>query len=171
MHLFLMAVLGLPCLKGTFSSCSERGLLLNFGARTSHCSGFSGCRAQVLELSLSTCVLQAFVSPRHVGSFRTGGETHVPVHWQAHSEPPDHQGSPLLYCRMAGCTSPLSDGGPDVLVDTGRRAPPFFTTCMVGEQYMLSSPPPPAPRTAVPREPVPHLQKNPLFPLLLLLLF
>ena len=92
-----MAVLGLPCLKGTFSSCSERGLLLNCGARTSHCSGFSGCRAQVLELSLSTCVLQAFVSPWHVGSSRTRGETRVTVHWQAHSEPPGPPGkSPSL---------------------------------------------------------------------------
>ena len=35
-------------LLGLFSSCGEWGLLSSCGAGTSHCSGFSYCRAQVL---------------------------------------------------------------------------------------------------------------------------
>ena len=37
----------------SFSSCSERGLLLSCGAWASHCGGFSCCRAQALGTQTS----------------------------------------------------------------------------------------------------------------------
>ena len=42
-----MAVLGLCCCAWAFSSCGERATL-RCGARASHCSGFSCCRARAL---------------------------------------------------------------------------------------------------------------------------
>ena len=47
------AVLGLHCCTGFFSSCGEGGLLSGCSVRTSHCSGFSWCRA-VAALGLGT---------------------------------------------------------------------------------------------------------------------
>ena len=44
---FLVA-LDLPCFTWTFSNCGKQKLLSSCGARTSHCSGFSCCRAQAL---------------------------------------------------------------------------------------------------------------------------
>ena len=40
-----LAVLGLHCFTGFFSSCSKWGLLSSYGERASHCSGFSCCGA------------------------------------------------------------------------------------------------------------------------------
>ena len=42
------AVLGLHCSAQTFSSYGERGLLSNCSSWTSHCGGFSCCKAQTL---------------------------------------------------------------------------------------------------------------------------
>ena len=42
----VLAVLGLPCCMGSFSSCSEQGLLLQFMGFSFQC--FSYCRAQAL---------------------------------------------------------------------------------------------------------------------------
>ena len=39
-----MAVLGLCCCVGFFSSCIEQWLLFSCAAQTSHCDGFSCCR-------------------------------------------------------------------------------------------------------------------------------
>ena len=84
--LFLGAVLGLHCCMGAFSSCSERGLLFRCSAQASHCSGFSCCGSRALGTRASVVVahglqqlwLTDLVAPQHVGSSRTGDQTHVP---------------------------------------------------------------------------------------------
>ena len=68
---FFSAALGLGCCTQAFSSCGEQGLL-RCGARASHCSGFSCCRAWglgtqasvVAALELSNCGMRAL---EHVG--------------------------------------------------------------------------------------------------------
>ena len=44
--MYVLAVLGLCCCMKAFSSCAKWGLLSSCGAQTSHCGGFSSCRAQ-----------------------------------------------------------------------------------------------------------------------------
>ena len=51
--LLLLAALGLQCYAQAFSGCSELRLLCSCGVWASHCGGFSCCRAQALEPSLS----------------------------------------------------------------------------------------------------------------------
>ena len=51
-----MAVQGLCCCAGFFSSLSERGLLSSCGAQASHCCGFS-CRAWALGTQASVFVV------------------------------------------------------------------------------------------------------------------
>ena len=67
-----------------FSSCGKQGLLSSCGARASHCSGFSGCRAQAQELwrGFSCCKVCGIksVSPALAGRFvttRPPGEVHT----------------------------------------------------------------------------------------------
>ena len=43
---------------------------------------------------LSSCGSQVYFAPQYVGSSRIGDQTRVPLHWQADSQPLDHQGSP-----------------------------------------------------------------------------
>ena len=58
-----LAVLGLHCCTQAFSRCREQALLSHWGVKTSHCGGFSCCRAQALgaqgsvvaALRLSSC--------------------------------------------------------------------------------------------------------------------
>ena len=85
-----MAVLGLPCCVGLFSSYSKQGLLSSCGAQAPHCCGFSCWGAQALGYAgFSSCNMSAkslqllgsraqaqylwhmgLVAPRHVGSSR-----------------------------------------------------------------------------------------------------
>ena len=44
--ILFLAAPGLHCCTRAFSSCSEQGLLSNYGARASHYSSFSHCKAQ-----------------------------------------------------------------------------------------------------------------------------
>ena len=53
-NLFLSA-LGLCCCARAFSSCGDGGATLCCGARASHCSGFSCCRAWAVGRRLSSC--------------------------------------------------------------------------------------------------------------------
>ena len=57
-YLFL-AVLGLRCCLGVFSSCGEWGLLSGCSERASHCDGFSYCRAQALGMQSSVTAVPA----------------------------------------------------------------------------------------------------------------
>ena len=60
-YLFL-AVLGLCCCTQAFSSCGEQGATLRCGARASHCSGFSCCRAWALGMGASVVVARGLSS-------------------------------------------------------------------------------------------------------------
>ena len=51
-NLFL-AAMGLHYCVRAFSSCGEQGATLHCGVRSSHCSGFSYCRAQALGMQAS----------------------------------------------------------------------------------------------------------------------
>ena len=57
-----LAVLGLRWCTWAFSRCNERGLLLRCGARASHCSGFSRCRARALGVRASAVVARRLSS-------------------------------------------------------------------------------------------------------------
>ena len=57
MYLRTFGRAGSLLLLGLFPSCDEQGLLSSCGARASHCSGFSCCRARALGYScFSSCV-------------------------------------------------------------------------------------------------------------------
>ena len=78
-----------------FSSYCEQGLLSSFSVQASHCGlwwllllGSTGSRVQAQQLWHT-----GLVAPRHVGSSQTRNQT---LHWQADSQPLNHQGSP--YC-------------------------------------------------------------------------
>ena len=60
------------------SSCSEWRLLSGCGAWASHGSGFSCCEAQTLGAWAQKLQLTDLVALRHVGSFWTRDQTHVP---------------------------------------------------------------------------------------------
>ena len=76
LHFFFLAVLGLCCVQA-FSSCSELGYS-SFCARASQGGGFSCCRAQALQVRLSSCGSQALLVPRLVKSSQTRDRTRVP---------------------------------------------------------------------------------------------
>ena len=96
-----------PHMVGVFSSCSEQGLLSSCGAWTSHCGGFSHCRAQALwcvglvvavpepQSTGSVVVVHGLRRFVHVGASWTS--VLCLLHWQVNSLPLSHQGSPHLY--------------------------------------------------------------------------
>ena len=59
---YFWAVLGLRCCVG-FSLLGQAGATLYCGARATHCSVFSGCRAQALESMGSVAVAQRLSCP------------------------------------------------------------------------------------------------------------
>ena len=95
-----------------FSSCSEWGLLSNYGVSASHCGGGFCCRAQALggvnfsscgaECRLSSCNSQTQL---HVaqGIFLDQGSNQCLLHCKADSYPLDHQGNPYLYVYVCVC--------------------------------------------------------------------
>ena len=109
MYLFL-GVLGLRYCTRAFSSCQlqRAGAILRWGARASHCGGFSCLGARALgawaqQLRLAGSRAQAhqlwrtgLVAPRHAGSSRHRGSNPCSLHWQADSQPLRHQGSLCL---------------------------------------------------------------------------
>ena len=76
-NLFIFDCAGSSWLCGISSSCWERGLLSSGGAQAYHCGGFSCCRAQTLELGLSSLWPQGLVVWWHMGSSQTRDWTHV----------------------------------------------------------------------------------------------
>ena len=108
-YLFL-AVLGLCCYSGFFSSCGEWGLLSGCGARASHCAGFSCCRAQALGTWTSVVVAHGLKS---TGSI-------VVVHGLSCSMacgifPDQGWNPPLLHCQ-AESSSLSSQGSLSILI-------------------------------------------------------
>ena len=109
-YLFL-AVLGLPCSAWAFSS-DETELLSSWSAWTSHCSGFSCCRAWAIGCRTSVIVVPGFWSTGSIvvahrfscqlacGIFLDQELNPCLLYWQANSLPLSHQGSPyyvILY--------------------------------------------------------------------------
>ena len=84
LNLFL-AVLGLHHWAWAFSARGEQGLLSSCSTWASHCSGFSGCAAQVLgtwayglQRVSSVVWCMGLVALRHVEASQTRDQTRVP---------------------------------------------------------------------------------------------
>ena len=103
-YLFL-AVLGLPCSAWAFSS-DETELLSSWSAWTSHCSGFSCCRAWAIGCRTSVIVVPGFWSTGSIvvahrfscqlacGIFLDQELNPCLLYWQADSLPLNPKGSP-----------------------------------------------------------------------------
>ena len=106
----LMAVLGLCCLHGLFSSCGERGLLFVVVLRFLTVVGSVGSRTRAQQL---WCM--GLVASETCGIFLDQGSNWCPLHWQADSYPLCHQGSLsllLLLCPPASLVSQLVKNPP-----------------------------------------------------------
>ena len=64
-----------------FSSCSEQGLLSSCGIHASYYSGFSCCRARVLEHEDSVAMAHGLNCPAGCGIFPDQGSNLCPLHW------------------------------------------------------------------------------------------
>ena len=112
--ILLLAVLALPCLRSSFSSCGEQGLLQLWCTRFSLCwlllLQSMGSRAQQLPPLGSRAESQQLwhmgsVVPWCVGVFPDQGSNLYLLHWQADSLPLSHQGSPCrLFSSLPGWT-------------------------------------------------------------------
>ena len=91
-----LVTLGLCCCTQAFFSCSERGY------SSLCCTGFSLWWLLLLwgtcsrSVGFTSCDTWALICSRHVDSSWTRNRTHVLLHWQADSQPLDHQGSPTV---------------------------------------------------------------------------
>ena len=88
------------CLIFDVSSFSEWGPFSSYGARASHCGGFS-CEAQALGTQTSVDVvnivaLLGLSCPRACGLFPDQGLNQCPLGWQMDSSPLEYWGSPHL---------------------------------------------------------------------------
>ena len=91
-YLFL-AVLGLRCWARAFSSCGERGLLF-IAVRGLLITVASRCGAWALGVWASVVVPRGLSGSAACGIFLDQGSNPCPLHWQAHSQPLHHPGSP-----------------------------------------------------------------------------
>ena len=83
-----MSGLSLVRASGSYSLAVVCGLLI----ATASLVGAPGSRAPAQEWWCS-----GLVAPRHVESSQTRDQTPSPLHWQAESQPLDHQGSPSFF--------------------------------------------------------------------------
>ena len=77
------------------SSCGEWGLLSSSGAWASHCGGLFCYCSWTPACRLSSCGLGSW--PAASGIFLEQGMNLFVLHWQADSQPLDHQGSPCIH--------------------------------------------------------------------------
>ena len=98
------------CCTQAFSSCSKQGLLSSCSLGTSHCSGFSCCRARALSAGASVAVAHRLNCPAASAIFPDQGWNPCPLYWQVESYPLDHQGKP----DSAFLSSNPSNWGPGV---------------------------------------------------------
>ena len=118
--------LGLHCLVWAFSSWGKRGLLFSCGARASHCSGFSCCRAQAREHQPSSCGTRALLrwsvwnlpgpgikpmSPTLAGRLSTTGPEGKPKIYLCRP-PPSPKNAFLLTPLPSYAPGPLSENSP-----------------------------------------------------------
>ena len=73
---------------------ASSGLLSSCGVRASHCSGFSCCRAQVLDDWVSATVPHGPSCSVACGILLDQGSNLCALHWQADFQLLDHPGSP-----------------------------------------------------------------------------
>ena len=83
--IYFLAALGLRCCAWTFSSCSERGLLIAVSSLVVKTRTLGSRASVVVARRLSSCGAHAqylwrtgLVAPRHVGSSWTRAQTRVP---------------------------------------------------------------------------------------------
>ena len=81
-------------LHGLFSSRCKQGLPSSCGARASHCGGFS-LQSTGSRHPDSAVVVHRLSCSKACGIFPDQGSNPSPLHWQADSQPLDHQGSPI----------------------------------------------------------------------------
>ena len=94
--IFFLAALGLlQCCFRAFSSCCEQGLLfvMRHGLFTAVTSLVAD---HGLQSAGSAVVVRGLSRPLACGIFPDQGSNLLPLHWQADSQPLDHQQSPLL---------------------------------------------------------------------------
>ena len=112
--IFIFGSAGSLMLCGLFCSCSEQGLLSSWGARASHCGGFSCCGAQALgpaglsswrhvssvveehglKSTGSVVVVHRLSCPTACGIFLDQGSNPCLLCWQVDSFPLSRLGSP-----------------------------------------------------------------------------
>ena len=116
--ILFLAVLGLRCYERAFSSCSKRGLLFvavrglltavvslvaehGLQGSSSHCGGFSSCRARAPGLQGSV-VAELLGCSAACRIFPDQGSNPCPLPWQADSYPLHNQGSPAFNYSLIG---------------------------------------------------------------------
>ena len=110
-YLFV-AALGLGFCMRAFSGWGwGRAATLRCGAQASHCCGCFCCRARTLGTGPSAVVAHGLSCSTACEIFLDQGLNACPLHWQADSQPLNHQGGPLcpflnwdVCCR---CGTPL----------------------------------------------------------------
>ena len=100
-YLFL-AILGLHCCMWAFSRCGKQGLLSNCGTWTSHCGGFSCCRAWALGRVGSVVVAHGLSCSVPYGIFLDQESNLCPLCWQVDFYPLPHQPSPYIWFLCVG---------------------------------------------------------------------
>ena len=110
----------------TFLELQPAGAAPTCGARDSRCAGSSCCRARN-RLQEVWCVGSA--APQHVESPLTRDHP-CPLHWQAKSQPRDHQGNPS-HLFLRGCQSYWIRAYPNDLLLTCKR--------LIGKQTVARS--------------------------------
>ena len=99
-YLFYFWLLSLYFCAWAFSSCGKWGLLSSCDAWASHCDGPSCCEAWALGVRASVVVAHGLSCSMVCGIFPDQGLNLCPLHWQADSQPLDHQRSPPLYSSL-----------------------------------------------------------------------
>ena len=98
-----------------FSSCSEQGLTSSCGVQASCCGGFSCRRARALGCRPQSLWCTGLSCPTGRGIFADQGWSPHPLHWQADSQPLDHQRSLAFLCTDAGLVSQLQAQFPQLI--------------------------------------------------------
>ena len=94
--------MGLHCFTQAFSSCSEQGLLSSCSVQASDCGGFSCFRALAQSAWVSVAVAYGLSCLVACRIFLDQGSDPCPLHWQADTQPLDHQGTHFSYISRIG---------------------------------------------------------------------